>query len=121
MKLLSVNEQKTHFTNITISLLFVSLLILFLYFFFSRSLCLSLPSLFLSSPPPVSPFLFFSPLLSLSLFLSLSGGVADSVAKLIFKQDVIPGTLKDIVERRLREQRTEEKDSLHTLEGNYTS
>ncbi|XP_060789267.1 rab3 GTPase-activating protein non-catalytic subunit isoform X2 [Neoarius graeffei] len=55
-----------------------------------------------------------------TLLESGRGGVADSVAKLIFKQDVIPGTLKDIVERRLREQReeqrTEEKDSLHTLE-----
>ncbi|KAF7704827.1 hypothetical protein HF521_021899 [Silurus meridionalis] len=60
------------------------------------------------------------------------GGVAVNVAKLIFRQDVTPGTLKDIVKRRISvqteehqeehceerssEQETEEKDALHTLE-----
>ncbi|KAI5616415.1 rab3 GTPase-activating protein non-catalytic subunit isoform X2, partial [Silurus asotus] len=60
------------------------------------------------------------------------GGVAVNVAKLIFRQDVTPGTLKDIVKRRISvqteehqeehceerslKQETEEKDALHTLE-----
>ncbi|GAA6078724.1 rab3 GTPase-activating protein non-catalytic subunit isoform X2, partial [Tachysurus ichikawai] len=53
-----------------------------------------------------------------TLLESGRGGVADSVAKLIFRQDVNPGTLRDIVQRRGREQREEmeEKDALHTLE-----
>ncbi|MCJ8736481.1 hypothetical protein PDJAM_G00013040 [Pangasius djambal] len=66
-----------------------------------------------------------------ALLESGRGGVADSVAKLIFRQDVTPGALKDIVQRRVREQReeqheeqreersqqeTEEKDALRTLE-----
>ncbi|XP_047677207.1 rab3 GTPase-activating protein non-catalytic subunit isoform X2 [Tachysurus fulvidraco] len=62
-----------------------------------------------------------------TLLESGRGGVADSVAKLIFRQDVTPGTLRDIVQRRGREHREEqreehreeqreEKDTLHTLE-----
>ncbi|KAF4084482.1 hypothetical protein AMELA_G00129110 [Ameiurus melas] len=63
-----------------------------------------------------------------TLLESGRGGVADSVAKLIFRQDVTPGALKDIVQRRVMEhgeergeeqcsqQETEKKDTLHTLE-----
>ncbi|KAK3563420.1 hypothetical protein QTP86_027791 [Hemibagrus guttatus] len=63
-----------------------------------------------------------------ALLESGRGGVADSVAKLIFRQDVTPGTLRDIVQRRVSDQHeeqgeehrsqveTEEKDALHTLE-----
>uniref|UniRef100_A0A8B9HS35 RAB3 GTPase activating protein subunit 2 (non-catalytic) n=1 Tax=Astyanax mexicanus TaxID=7994 RepID=A0A8B9HS35_ASTMX len=43
-----------------------------------------------------------------SLLESGRGGVADSVAKLIFRQDVPPEMLKDIVQQREEEQHTEE-------------
>uniref|UniRef100_A0A3B4D772 RAB3 GTPase activating protein subunit 2 (non-catalytic) n=1 Tax=Pygocentrus nattereri TaxID=42514 RepID=A0A3B4D772_PYGNA len=66
-----------------------------------------------------------------SLLESGRGGVADSVAKLIFRQDAAPEMLQDIVQRRVAEQNSEEpveellqlaeaeKDGIQRLEGNY--
>ncbi|KAM9466592.1 rab3 GTPase-activating protein non-catalytic subunit [Clarias gariepinus] len=52
-----------------------------------------------------------------ALLESGRGGVADSVAKLIFRQDVPPGAVKDIVQKSVsKEQREEQRDALHTLE-----
>lgn len=58
-----------------------------------------------------------------ALLESGRGGVTDSVAKLIFRQDVTPGTLRDFVQLREQceehqrsQQIPEEKNALHTLE-----
>ncbi|XP_072546112.1 rab3 GTPase-activating protein non-catalytic subunit isoform X2 [Salminus brasiliensis] len=69
---------------------------------------LALQTLLSLPPPQGSPGGAMQRCSVKSLLENGRGGVADSVAKLIFRQDVPPGVLKDIVQRREDGHRSEE-------------